>query len=68
MITNIFKTISKKFNENKIVFDLLIKLIKICLAVHYANTRKLNFAKSLIGGTVKLDKNNVFFKVKNTEI
>lgn len=45
-----------------------MKLVKISLAVHYANLRKLNYAKSLIDGAVKLDKGNAFYKAKNKEI
>jgi hypothetical protein len=50
------------------IFDLTVKFIKICLAVFYANLRKLNYSKSLIDGTIKLDRSNVFYKAKNNEI
>ena len=42
--------------------------MKVCLAVYYANLRKLNYSKSLIDGGIKLDKSNVFYKAKNNEI
>lgn len=63
-ITTIIGTILKRF-EDSIFFDLTVKFIKICLAVHHANLRKLNYSKSLIEGTIKIDKTNVFFKAKN---
>lgn len=45
-----------------------MKFIKVCLSVHYSNLRKLSYSKSLIEGVVKVDKSNVFFKVKNMEV
>lgn len=66
-ISNILDAIIRKF-ESKIIFDLTVKFVKVCLAVYYANLRKLNYSKSLVEGTVKLDKSNVFYKAKNNEI
>jgi len=39
--------------------------MKVCLAIYYANIRKLNYSKSLIEGSVKLDEKNAFHKAKN---
>lgn len=48
--------------------DLSIKFVKVCLAVFYANLRKLNYSKSLVEGTIKLNPTNAFYKAKNNEI
>ncbi len=48
--------------------DLSIKFVKVCLAVFYANLRKLNYSKSLVEGTIKLNSTNAFYKAKNNEI
>lgn len=66
-ICNILEIIIAKF-ESKIIFDLNVKFVKICLAIFYANIRKLNYSKSLVEGTVKLDYSNAFYKAKNIEI
>ena len=63
-ISNILQILIRKF-DSKIVFDLNVKFIKVCLAIYYANIRKLNYSKSLIEGTVKLDYSNAFYKAKN---
>ena len=42
--------------------------MKVCLAVFYANLRKLNYSKSLVEGTIKLNHSNAFYKAKNNEI
>lgn len=66
-ICNILESIIRRF-DSKIIFDLNVKFVKICLAIYYANIRKLNYSKSLVEGTVKLDYSNAFYKSKNTEI
>ncbi len=43
-------------------------MIKVCLAVHFANIRKLNMSKSIVQNIIKLDENNVFTKKKNMDI
>jgi hypothetical protein len=48
--------------------DLSIKFFKVCLAVFYANLRKLNYSKSLVEGTIKLNSTNAIYKAKNNEI
>ena len=50
------------------MFELNVKFIKVSLAIYYANIRKLNYSKSLIEGSVKLNYTNAFYKVKNGEI
>ena len=45
-----------------------MRFVKICLAVYYANLRKLNYSKSLVEGHIKLDYANAFYKAKNIEI
>jgi hypothetical protein len=47
------------------MFELNLKFMKVCLAIYYANIRKLNYSKSLIEGSIKLDENNAFYKAKN---
>ena len=66
-ICNIVEVLIRKF-DSKIIFDLNVKFVKVCLAIYYANIRKLNYSKSLIEGTVKLDSANAFYKAKNLEI
>lgn len=63
-IINILESIIKKY-DSKLIFDLNIKFVKICLAIYYANIRKLNYNKSLVEGVVKLDATNAFHKAKN---
>lgn len=63
-MAGILETIIRKF-ETKTIFELTVKFMKVCLAVYYANLRKLNYSKSLIDGGIKLDKSNVFYKAKN---
>lgn len=46
-ITNIIETMIRKF-DSKLMFELNIKFMKVCLAIYYANIRKLNYSKSLI--------------------
>jgi len=43
-------------------------MVKVCLAVHYANLRKLNLSKSIVDGIVKLDESNAVVKAKNLDI
>ena len=43
-------------------------MIKVCLAVHFANIRKLNLSKSIVEGVIKLDETNAFTKRKNYDI
>ena len=50
------------------MFDLHVKFTKVCLAVYYANLRKLNYSKSLVEGLIKIDQSNAFYKAKNIEI
>ena len=64
-ISSIIETIVRRF-DTKIIFDLTVKFAKVCLAVYYANLRKLNYSKSLIDGTIKLDVSNIFYKAKNS--
>lgn len=66
-ISNIIETLIRRF-DSKIIFDLNVKFMKVCLAIYYANIRKLNYSKSLVEGTVKLDYSNAFYKAKNIEI
>lgn len=66
-LSNIIEAIIRTF-DTKIITDLSIKFSKVCLAVFYANLRKLNYSKSLIEGTIKLNSSNAFYKVKNSEI
>ncbi len=66
-ISNILETIITK-HDSKIIFDLNVKFVKICLAIYYANIRKLNYSKSLVEGVIKLDGSNAFHKAKNNEI
>ena len=42
------------------ISDLNLKMMKVALAIHYANIRKLNMSKSIIEGTIKLDETNAF--------
>lgn len=42
-----------------------VKFIKVCLSIHYANLRKLTYSKSLVEGSIKIDRGNAFFKAKN---
>ncbi len=35
-------------NHSQLIIDLSIKMIKVCLAVHFANIRKLNLSKSIV--------------------
>lgn len=41
--------------QSQFMFDLNMKMVKVALAVHYANIRKLNMSKSIVEGVVKLD-------------
>ncbi len=43
-------------------------MIKVALAVHYANIRKLNMSKSIVDGVVKVDTSNAFAKRKNLDV
>lgn len=43
-------------------------MVKVALAVHYANIRKLNISKSLVKGGVKVDTSNAFAKKKNHDV
>ena len=67
IISNIIETLIRRF-DSKIMFELNVKFIKVSLAIFYANIRKLNYYKSLIEGSVKLNYTNAFYKVKNGEI
>ena len=66
-ISSIIDSIVRQF-DSKIVVDLSVKFVKVCLAIYYANIRKLNYSKSLVEGIVKLDPSNAFYKAKNKEI
>lgn len=48
--------------------EITVKLIKVGLAVHYANMRKLNMSKSIVEKVVKLDESNVLAKRKNMDV
>ena len=63
-ITAITEGIVRRF-ESRIVADITVKFCKICLAVYYANLRKLNYSKSLVEGHVQLHHSNAFYKAKN---
>lgn len=64
-VSDVLGGILRRFGS-VLVGELTLKFSKVCLAVYYANLRKLNYSKSLIEGTVKLDKSNAFYRVKNS--
>ena len=55
-------------SNSQSINDLTIKMVKVALAVHYANIRKLNMSKSIVNGVVKVDALNAFTKRKNSDV
>lgn len=41
VIADILLDIIVKFKEEDIVLDMTIKLVKVCLAIHFANVKKM---------------------------
>lgn len=66
-VSAVLTGIIRKF-DGKSIFESAVKLVKVCLSVHYSNLRKLSYSKSLVGGEVKIDKANASLKLKNLEV
>ena len=43
-------------------------MIKVCLAIHYANFKKLTFKRKSITGNNKLNNEELLLKIKNNAI
>lgn len=46
--------IVRRFNGESIVVDLSIKLIKVCLAIHFANVKRLAAKRRSVTGSSKI--------------
>lgn len=63
--TDILLTMIRKFSNEAILVDLTIKLIKVCLAIHFANVKRLSVKRRSVTGTTKIDSEDAVFKSKN---
>ncbi len=63
--THILLTLVKRFHTESIITDLTVKLIKVCLAMHFANVKRLATKRKSITGNSKLDTEDTIFKSKN---
>ena len=55
----------RRFNSEAIFTDMSVKLTKVCLAIHFANVKKLSQKRRSVTGTAKIDPDDVSQKVKN---
>lgn len=63
--TQVLIGIIRKFHNDHIIIDLTIKLIKVCLAMHFANVKRLASKRKSVTGTSKIDTDDVLSKSKN---
>jgi hypothetical protein len=67
LATTILMEIVKKFSKEIIFVDMTVKLVKVTLAVHFANSRKIAVKKKSLSGGNKNDADEaVILKSKNT--
>lgn len=55
----------KRFIKEPIFTDMSIKLTKVCLAIHFANVKKLAAKRKSVTGSAKLDPEDLSYKMKN---
>lgn len=55
----------RRFSTEAIFSDMSVKLTKVCLAIHFANVKKLSQKRRSVTGTTKIDAEDASQKMKN---
>ncbi len=68
-IGDFISSIVNKYSNEEIIIDMTLKLLKVCLAVHYANVKKIVLSKrSVTGGSKGPSDELVLMQLKNLTI
>lgn len=68
LITKLLGELISRFKEEEIVVDLTVKLVKVCLAIYYANFKKLTEKRKSMTKREKLEGEELMAKLKNVHI
>lgn len=67
-LSNILIQVISAFKEEEIIIDMTVKLVKVCLALYFANIKKLTERRKPISYKTKLEGDEATSKLKTLEI